>query len=37
MLALRVTRINGDWDAYWSKRGQNSEVAPRSGTDLGLS
>ena len=23
MLALRVTRINGDWDAYWSKRGQN--------------
>src|SRR5271166_5875824 len=27
MLALRVTRINGDWDAYWSKRGQNSSPA----------
>ena len=27
MLALRVTRINGDWDAYWRKRGQNSSPA----------
>jgi hypothetical protein len=34
MLAPRVTRINGDWDAYWSKSRQNSSPANQNRTSL---
>ena len=27
MLALRINRINGDWDAYWKALAQTSGVA----------
>ena len=36
MLALRINRINGDWDAYWKALAQPSPLSPMTTTRKNL-